>query len=122
MNNINAEQNVTPRVDPTRINQSTAKIFRLIAQVKKQPTDDTLILSSPTTGNEFIALDNVRVTTSKKFNLDSWYEFICRGNDSGDNEFLILDSIECKLNDGENISIDGIVALQQLASTFPEMY
>lgn len=122
MNNIHTEQNVTPRLDPTQITHSTAKIFRLIAQVKKQPTDDTLILSSPTTGKEFITLDNVRVTTSKKFDIDGWYEFICRGNDSGDNDFLILDSIDCKLNGGENISIDGIVALQQLCSKFPEMY
>ncbi|CCD23063.1 Rfa3p NDAI_0B00290 [Naumovozyma dairenensis CBS 421] len=113
----------TPRLDPTEIANSNASVFRIIAQVKSQPTESTLILSSPSKGNEMITLSNVRLSmTRTPFQIDSWYEFVCRANDTGDVGFLILDSVPCILKENESISIDGIVALQQLTKKFPEIY
>ena len=112
----------TPRIDPSEVASSIYPVFRLIAQVKQQPTESTLILASPTVGNEMITLNNVRVSMNKQFQLGSWYEFVCRASDSGEVGFLILDAVLCKLQGDEDISIDGIVALQQLTKKFPEIY
>ncbi|CCC71959.1 hypothetical protein NCAS_0I02910 [Naumovozyma castellii] len=114
----------TPRLDPTEIgNSSSSLLFRIVAQVKSQPSESTLILASPTRANEMITLDHVRFSIpNKTFEAGKWYEFICRGNDQGEVGFLILDSIPCVLGEDEEISLDAIVALQNLNKKFPEIY
>ncbi|QLL30385.1 hypothetical protein HG536_0A02020 [Torulaspora globosa] len=112
----------TPRIDPREIAQNVCPVFRLIAQVKSQPTENTLVLSSPTDGGEMVTLTNVRVSLNKQFEAESWHEFVCRSSDSGDVEFLVLDAVPCVLKENEQISVDGIVALQQLCRKFPEIY
>lgn len=112
----------TPRIDPREIAQNVCPVFRLIAQVKSQPTENTLVLGSPTDGGEMVTLSNVRVSLNKQFEPESWHEFVCRSSDSGDVEFLVLDAVPCVLKPNEQISVDGIVALQQLSRKFPEIY
>ena len=112
----------TPRIDPSEITSNTSPVFRIIAQVKSQPSENTLILASPTTGGEMITLDSVRVSMNKTFGVDSWYEFVCRSSDNGDVGFLVLDAVKCVLNENEEISVNGIIALQQLTKKFPEIY
>ncbi|QLQ77951.1 hypothetical protein HG537_0A01980 [Torulaspora globosa] len=112
----------TPRIDPREISSNVSPVFRLIAQVKSQPTENTLVLGSPTDGGELVTLSNVRVSLNKQFETGSWHEFVCRSSDSGDVEFLVLDAVPCVLGDNEQISIDGVVALQQLTKKFPEIY
>lgn len=112
----------TPRIDPSELTTTDASVFRIIAQVKGQPTENTLVLASPSTNNEMITMNDVRVSMTKQFDVDSWYEFVCRSSDSGEVGFLVLDAVECVLGEGEEISIDGIVALQQLSKKFPEIY
>lgn len=112
----------TPRIDPSEIAGSVHPVFRLIAQVKQQPTESTLVLASPTVGNEMMTLNDVRVSMNKQFQIGDWYEFVCRSSDSGEVGFLILDAVLCKFPEGEEISIDGVVALQQLAKKFPDIY
>lgn len=115
----------TPRLNPTEISTSNASVFRLIAQVVSQPTESSLILKSPCDAKtgEMITLNNVKVTvTNKTYEVDQWYEFICRASDSGDVGFLVLDSVDCKLSENESISINGIIALQNLAKKFPDLY
>ncbi|CCF58771.1 hypothetical protein KAFR_0F01740 [Kazachstania africana CBS 2517] len=113
----------TPRLDPREISQTHVPVFRLIAQIKSKSSDSILILNSPTVENEMITLDNVRVSsTSINFEIDSWYEFVCRSSDDGETGFLVLDAVPCKLQEGENISINGIVQLQNLSKKFPEIY
>lgn len=112
----------TPRLDPSEISGTAHPVFRLIAQVKQQPTETSLILSSPTVGNEMLTLNDIRLTMNKQFQIGDWYEFICRANDNGEVGFMILDAVLCQLPDDEEISVDGIVALQQLSKKFPEIY
>lgn len=112
----------TPRIDPCEVAQTQSPVFRLIAQVKSQPNESSLILSSPTEGNEMITLSDVKVSLNKQFDVDSWHEFICRSSDTGEMGFLVLDSVPCVLRDSEQISIDGIVTLQRLAKQFPEIF
>lgn len=112
----------TPRLDPREIAGNVSPVFRLIAQVKSQPTESTLVLSSPTEGDEMITLSNVRISLNKQFDVDGWYEFVCRSSDSGEVGFLVLDAVQCLLKENEEISIKGIVALQQLSQKFPEIY
>lgn len=112
----------TPRIDPREIAQNLHPVFRLIAQVKSHPSENRLVLSSPTDGGEMITLTNVRVSMNKQFESGSWHEFVCRSSDSGDTEFLVLDAVPCVLKENEQISIEGIVTLQQLSKKFPEIY
>lgn len=115
----------TPRLGPSEVSSTTAPVFRLIAQVVSQPSDSSLILRSPNDAKteEMITLNNVKVTdTSKTYESEKWYEFICRSSDSGDVGFLVLDSVECPLAEGETMSIAGIVALQNLSKRFPDLY
>lgn len=111
----------TPRIDPTRIGSSNHSIFRLIGKVLSQPSRDDITIQSPTTANKMITLSSVRVSQSKNFKLDQWYEFVCRANDTGDAGFLVLDSLELPLRSGDQLSIEGVVALQQLSEKFPEV-
>ena len=118
----------TPRIDPATIASGTSSasvsLFRLIAQVAAQPTETTLVLKSPSgPSKELITLNNVRLTAaSRQYDTGKWYEFICRASDSGEVGFLVLDSVECVLREGEELSLDGVVALQQLSSKFPDIY
>lgn len=112
----------TPRIDPREVAHSGCPVFRLIAQVKAQPTEKSLVLSSPTDGGEMITLSNVRVSLGRHFEPGSWHEFVCRSSDSGDVEFLVLDAVPCVLRENEEISVDGIVVLQKLSKNFPEIY
>ncbi|EDO18996.1 hypothetical protein Kpol_2002p67 [Vanderwaltozyma polyspora DSM 70294] len=112
----------TPRLDPREIAENVSPVFRLIAQVKSQPSESSLVLSSPSEGGEMITLSNVRVSMNREFDTDAWYEFVCRSSDSGEVGFLVLDAVPCILEENEQISIDGIVALQQLTKKFPEIY
>lgn len=112
----------TPRIDPSEITSNTSPVFRIIAQVKSQPNESTLVLSSPTTGGEMISLNNVRVSMNRKFDEDSWYEFVCRSSDNGDVGFLVLDAVQCIFPENEAISVEGVVVLQQLSKKFPEIY
>lgn len=112
----------TPRIDPRQIAQNLHPVFRLVAQVSSQPSENTLVLSSPTDGGEMITLENVRVSMNKQFATGSWHEFVCRSSDSGDLEFLVLDAVPCVLRENEQISVEGIVTLQQLSQKFPEIY
>lgn len=112
----------TPRLDPREIAQDHSPVFRIIAQVKSQPSESALVLCSPTEGGEMITLSNVRVSMNKQFEVDSWHEFVCRSSDSGDVGFLVLDAVPCILKENEQISVDGIVALQRLCKKFPEIY
>jgi len=115
----------TPRLSPTEISNTTVSIFRLIAQVVSQPTSSTLILKSPSDAKteEMITLSNVKLTMADKtYETDQWYEFICRASDSGDVGFLVLDSVSCPLMENEQMSIIGVVALQNLAKRFPDLY
>ncbi|SCW03155.1 LAFE_0G04170g1_1 [Lachancea fermentati] len=112
----------TPRVDPQNIAQCNSPVFRIIGQVKSQPQQDQIIVASPTTGGEMVTLSNVRTSSNVNFEIGAWYEFVCRSNDSGDVGFLVLDSVKCVFPAGEEISVGGVVALQQLCSKFPELY
>ncbi|CCE63428.1 hypothetical protein TPHA_0E03380 [Tetrapisispora phaffii CBS 4417] len=112
----------TPRLDPTEIKDNSFPVFRLIGLVTSQPTESALTLKSPTKDGEMISLTNIRVSMNKQFEVDAWYEFVCRSSDNGDIGFLILDAVKCILEENETISIDGIVALQQLSKKFPEIY
>ncbi|SCU96074.1 LAFA_0G04082g1_1 [Lachancea sp. 'fantastica'] len=112
---------LTPRVDPQQLGQLSSPVFRIIGQVTAQPQRDQIIIASPTTGGEMVSLTNVRTSTSVNYELQEWYEFVCRSNDSGDVGFLVLDSVKCVFPPGETISIAGVVALQQLAPKFPEL-
>lgn len=91
----------TPRVDPTEISNVNAPVFRIIAQIKSQPTESQLILQSPTISSkngseiEMITLNNIRVSMNKTFETDSWYEFVCRNNDDG--ELGFFDSRRCTM-------------------------
>lgn len=112
----------TPRLDPREISTSNTPVFRLIAQVKSQPSENQLVLASPTEGGEMITLNNVRVSMYKNFEVGSWHELVCRSSDNGEVGFLVLDAVSCPLKEGEEISIDAVVALPQLAKKFPEIY
>ncbi|SCV00934.1 LAMI_0G08240g1_1 [Lachancea mirantina] len=112
----------TPRVDPQQISQLNFPVFRLIGQVTSQPQQDQIIIASPTTGGEMVALTNVRTSNNSNYDIQGWYEFVCRTNDSGDAGFLVLDSVKCLLPQGEEMSVNGVVALQQLSGKFPELY
>ena len=115
----------TPRLNPNEISNSTVSIFRLIAQVVSQPTQSSLILKSPVDAktNEMITLNNIKLAvTDKTYEVDQWYEFICRASDSGDVGFLVLDSVNCPLQENEQMSIKGVVALQNLSKRFPDLY
>ncbi|AMD20351.1 HDL393Cp [Eremothecium sinecaudum] len=112
----------TPRVDPSRIGTSNYSVFRLIGKVTAQPSQDEITIQSPTSNGGMITLSSVRVSQLTKFKIDVWYEFLCRANDTGDAGFLVLDVLELPLTDGEQLSIDGVVALQNLTEKFPEMY
>ncbi|QLG75027.1 hypothetical protein HG535_0H03540 [Zygotorulaspora mrakii] len=112
----------TPRIDPCEVAHTQSPVFRIIAQVKGQPSESSLILSSPSEGNEMITLSDVKVSLNKHFEIDSWHEFICRSSDTGETGFLVLDSVPCILKENEQVSVDGIVALQRLAKQFPEIF
>ncbi|CAI4044321.1 hypothetical protein SUVZ_10G0340 [Saccharomyces uvarum] len=118
----------TPRIDPTEISNINAPVFRIIAQIKSQPTESQLVLQSPTMSStdggeiEMITLNNIRVSMNKTFEVDSWYEFVCRNNDDGELGFLILDAVLCKFKENEELSLHGAVALQRLCKKYPEIY
>lgn len=112
----------TPRLDPREITASEAPVFRIIAQVKAQPSENRLVIASPTEGGEMVTLSDVRVSMSKNFEVGSWQELICRSSDNGDVGFLVLDAVACPFKNGEDISIPGVVTLQTLSKKFPEIY
>lgn len=112
----------TPRLDPREITSSQVPVFRLIAQVKSQPSENKLVLASPTEGGEMVTLADVRVSMSKNFEVGSWQELVCRSSDNGDVGFLVLDAVACPFKTGEDISVEGVVALQNLCKRFPEIY
>ncbi|AET41408.1 Rfa3p Ecym_8114 [Eremothecium cymbalariae DBVPG len=112
----------TPRIDPTQVSSTSCSVFRLIGRVAAQPKQDEITIQSPTTNREMITLTSIRVSQLTKFSVDSWYEFVCRAKDSGDAGFFVLDSIKLPLPDGDELSVEGVVALQQLTSKFPEIY
>lgn len=112
----------TPRIDPSEITGSSTPVFRLVAQVKAQPTESTLVLSGVTEGQEPITLTNVRVSIGKPFEIDQWYEMVCRANDNGEVGFLVLDAVQCVFPENEEISLEAVVALQKLSRKFPEIY
>lgn len=112
----------TPRIDPQQISTSGLSMFRLIGKVISQSINNEITISSPTLNNKMIELTHVRVSQVANLVIEKWYEFVCRMNDSGDSGFLVLDAVECKLPPGEDISVDGIVALQQLTKKFPNLY
>lgn len=111
----------TPRVDPQQIGQLSSPVFRIIGQVTAQPQPNQIIVASPTSGGEMVSLSNVQTSTSINYELQAWYEFVCRTNDSGDVGFMVLDSVKCVLPPGESMSVGGVVALQQLSNRFPEI-
>ncbi|AAS52552.1 AEL133Cp [Eremothecium gossypii ATCC 10895] len=112
----------TPRLDPAQIASTNHSVFRLIAKVVAQPKQEEITIQSPTTNREMVTLGSVRVSQLTKFKVEQWYEFVCRASDSGDAGVFVLDSVELPLPSGEELSVDGVVALQQLCSKFPEMY
>ncbi|CCH60367.1 hypothetical protein TBLA_0C05690 [Henningerozyma blattae CBS 6284] len=115
----------TPRIPATQINNQPS-VFRIIGKIKSQPNESTLILESPVgelNAIEMITINNVRITTmNQKFQIGKWYEFVCRSSDNGDSGFLVLDALECVLKENEDISVEGIVALQNLYGKFPEIF
>ncbi|CAR23962.1 Replication factor A protein 3 [Lachancea thermotolerans] len=111
----------TPRVDPQQIGQLSSPVFRIIGQVTAQPQPTQIIVASPTTGGEMISLTNVQTSSNVNYELQAWYELVCRANDFGDAGFLVLDSVKCVFPPGESISVAGVVALQQLSSKFTEI-
>ena len=114
--------NQTPRVDPQYIAQLQSPVFRIIGKVVSQTGGQEIVITSPTTGGEMITLSNAKTAATNNFEIDNWYEFVCRSNDSGDAGFLVLDAVKCVLAPGEPLSVNGVVALQQLSSQFPELY
>lgn len=114
--------NQTPRIDPSEINSTQHSVFRIIAKVIDQPQPNELIIQSPSTNSEMITLSQVKLSQGSNLEIESWYELVCRSVDTGDAGLMVLDSVKCELKDGEDISITGIVALQQLSSKFPDLY
>lgn len=114
--------NQTPRIDPSQISNTQHSVFRIIAKVLDQPQPKELILQSPTTNGEMITLSQVKLSQGSNIEVGSWYEFVCRNVDTGDIGLMVLDSVKCELKEGEEISVSGIVALQQLSGKFPDLY
>lgn len=69
-----------------------------------------------------ITLSQVKLSQGSNIEVGSWYEFVCRNVDTGDIGLMVLDSVKCELKEGEEISVSGIVALQQLSGKFPDLY
>lgn len=112
--------NETPRIAPNNLVNGPA-VFRLIGQIDQQVNESAIIIKSYITPTEEIKIKNVKVNTSD-IEVGKWYEFVCRNSDSGDDGILVLDCIQCPLPDGEEMSIEGVVALQNICGKFPEIY
>lgn len=114
--------NQTPRINASEVNSTQHSVFRIIAKVIDQVQPTELVVQSPSGNGELITLPPVKLSQGSNIDVGSWYEFVCRTVDTGDVGLVALDSVKCELKEGEEMSIAGIVALQQLSSKFPDLY
>lgn len=114
--------NQTPRIDPSQVSNTEHAVFRIIGKVIDQPQPTALVVQSPATNGEMLTLSQVKLSQGSNIEVGSWYEFVCRSVDTGDVGLMVLDSVKCELKEGEDISVSGVVALQQLSAKFPDLY